>query len=41
MTINGQEAYRTPNRLGQKTKSAFHLIIKTVNAQNKKEYEKL
>jgi hypothetical protein len=37
MPIHVQEAYITPNRLGQKRKS-FHYIImhKTLNAQNKK-----
>jgi hypothetical protein len=34
MAINGQETYRTPNRLDQKRKSSFHIIIKTLNAQN-------
>jgi hypothetical protein len=27
-----QEAYRTPNRLGQKRNSSHHIIIKTPNA---------
>ena len=35
MTINVQEAYRTPNRLDQKRKSAHPIIIKTLNIQNK------
>lgn len=30
-----QEAYRMPNRLDQKRKLPGHIIIKTVNAQNK------
>ena len=30
-----QEASRTPNRLDQKRKSACHIIIKTLNVQNK------
>ena len=29
------EAYRTPNRLDQKRKSSCHIIIKTLNVQNK------
>ena len=29
------EAYRTPNRLDQKRKSSCHIIIKTLNLQNK------
>jgi hypothetical protein len=35
MTINVQEAYRTPNRLDQKRKSAHPIIIKTLNIGNK------
>jgi len=35
MPINIQEAYRTPNRLGQKRNSSRHIIVKTPNAQNK------
>jgi hypothetical protein len=35
MAINMQEAYRTPNRLDQKRKCSYHIIIKTLNAQNK------
>jgi hypothetical protein len=35
MTINVQEAYRTPNRLDQKRKSSHHIIIKTLNTQRK------
>jgi hypothetical protein len=34
MSMNIQEAYRTPNRLDQKRNSSSHIIIKT-NAQNK------
>ena len=35
--MNIQEAYRTPNRLGQKrnSNSSCHIIIKTSNALNK------
>ena len=35
MPINIQEAYRTPNRLDQKRDSSLHIIMKTLNAQNK------
>jgi hypothetical protein len=35
MTMNIQEAYRTPNRLDQKRNSSFHIIIKTPNVLNK------
>jgi len=35
MSINVQEAYRTPNRLDQKRNSSCHIIVKTPNAQNK------
>ena len=35
MPMNIQEAYRTPNRLGQKRNSSCHIIIKIPNAQNK------
>jgi hypothetical protein len=35
MSINIQEAYRTPNRLDQKRNSSQHIIIKTPNALNK------
>ena len=35
MTMNIQEAYRTPNRLDQKRNSSRHIIIKTTNALNK------
>jgi len=35
MAINVQKAYRTPNRLDQKRKSFHHIIIKTLNVQNK------
>jgi hypothetical protein len=31
MPINVQEAYGTPNRLNQKTKSYYHIIIKTLS----------
>jgi hypothetical protein len=35
MSMNIQEAYRTPNRLNQKRNSSSHIIIKTPNTQNK------
>ena len=35
MSMNIQEAYRTPNRLDQKRNSFCHIIVKTPNAQNK------
>ena len=35
MTINIKEGYRTPNLLNQKRKSSHHIIIKTLNVQNK------
>ena len=35
MSINIQETYKTPNRLDQKSKFPHHIIIKTLNAQNK------
>ena len=35
MSMNIQEAYRTPNRLDQKRNSSHHIIIKTPNALNK------
>jgi hypothetical protein len=35
MPINIQEAYRTPNRLDQRRNSCCHIIVKTLNAQNK------
>jgi hypothetical protein len=35
MPMNIQEAYRTPNRLDQKRDSSLHIIMKTLNAQNK------
>jgi hypothetical protein len=35
MPINIQETYRTPNRLDQKRNSSYHIIVKTLNAQNK------
>jgi hypothetical protein len=35
MLINLQEAYKTPNRLDQKRKSSWSIIIKTLNIQNK------
>jgi len=33
--INIQEAYRTPNRWDQKRNSSCHIIVKTLNEQNK------
>jgi Zn-dependent M16 (insulinase) family peptidase len=35
MTINIQEAYRTPNRFEQEINSPCPIIIKTINTQNK------
>jgi hypothetical protein len=35
MTMDIQEAYRTPNRLAQKRNSFQHIIIRTKNAINK------
>jgi hypothetical protein len=35
MPIEVKEAHRTPNRLDQKKKSLCHIIIKTLNTQNK------
>jgi hypothetical protein len=35
MSMNIQEAYRTPNRLAQKRNSSHHIVIKTPNALNK------
>ena len=35
MTMNIQEAYRTPNKLDQKRNSSQHIIVKTPNIQNK------
>jgi len=35
MSMNIQEAYRTPNRLDLKRNSSCHIIVKTPNAQNK------
>jgi hypothetical protein len=32
-----QEAYRTPNSLDQKRNSSCHIVIKTINAQNKEQ----
>ena len=33
--MNIQEAYRTPNRLGQNLNTSYHIIIKTPNVLNK------
>ena len=35
MPMKIQEAYRTPNRLDPKRKSPCHIIVKTLNIQNK------
>jgi hypothetical protein len=35
MPIKVQETYRMPKRLDQKRKSSHHIIIKTLNIQNK------
>ena len=35
MPRNMQEAYRKPNRFDQKRNSSCHIIIKTLNEQNK------
>jgi cell division protein FtsL len=35
MPMNIQEAYRTPNRLGQKRNSFCHIIVKIPNAKKK------
>jgi hypothetical protein len=35
LSINIQEAYRTPNRLDQKRNSSCHIIVKIPIAQNK------
>ena len=35
MSMNRQEAYRTPNRLDQKRNSSLHIIIRATNALNK------
>jgi hypothetical protein len=35
MSMDIQEAYRTPNRLDQKRNSSCHIIIKTLNALTK------
>jgi hypothetical protein len=35
MSMNIQQAYRTPNRQNQKGNSSCHIIIKTPNARNK------
>jgi D-arabinose 1-dehydrogenase-like Zn-dependent alcohol dehydrogenase len=37
VSINIQEAYRNPNSLDQERNSSHHIIIKTPNAQKKKE----
>jgi chromosome segregation ATPase len=35
MSMNKQEAYKTPRRLDQKRNPSHHILIKTPNAQNK------
>ena len=35
MTMNIQEAYRTPSRLDQKRHSSRHIIVRTTNVLNK------
>ena len=35
MSVKLQEACRTPNKWDQKRKSSHHIIIKTLNTQNK------
>jgi hypothetical protein len=35
MIIEMDEAYKTPNKWDQKRKSSCHIIIKTLNPQNK------
>jgi hypothetical protein len=35
LAIKVQEAYRAPNKWDQKRKSSRHIIIKTLNVQNK------
>jgi hypothetical protein len=35
MPMNIQETYRTTNRVDQKRKSFPHIIIRTINVQNK------
>jgi hypothetical protein len=37
MSIDIQEAYRTPNGMDQEKKSSHHIIIKTLNSQNKEQ----
>ena len=38
MPMNIQEVYRTPNRLDLSRNTSRHIIIKTPNVLNKKEY---
>ena len=38
MSINIQETYKTSNKLDQKRNYSCHIIVKTPNAQKKKEY---
>jgi hypothetical protein len=39
--IQVQEAYRTPNHQGQKRNTPRHIIIKTLNIQNKERIQKV
>jgi hypothetical protein len=41
MSINIQEAHRTPNRLDQKRNSSLHIIIKIQNEKNKEKVLKV
>jgi hypothetical protein len=40
MPMSIQEAYRTPNRLDQKTNTSLYIIVKIPNAQNKTKQNK-
>jgi hypothetical protein len=41
MVIQVQEAFRTPNRQDQKRTSPQHIIVKTLNMQNKERIMKV
>jgi hypothetical protein len=41
ITMNMQEAYRTPSNLDQKRHSSCHIIIKTPDAQNEERISKV
>ena len=41
MAIKVKGAYRTPNKWDKKRRSSHHIIVKTQNAQNKKESKQL